>query len=332
MQYGIDSKTVLDVAYAGSRQVHQGRNQDINQVPLADLLAVYQYENSGGSTGIDPDTVRPYLGYSHIYVNGRDATSRYNSLQVSANRRLAQGVQFQIAYTFSRLISDTINADTEGHASPVQNMYNIPSEKALGIQDQPNALSINAVWEIPLFSRSGNTLLKTSLGGWQLNGIYSLRSGLPNTVCLDHDVVGLASGTSICERVNVISPPNMSADQRSTLAYFNTSAFVLQAPGTFGNSARDNVRGPGIDNVDFSLFKDFTLPHMKGFGGTENPRLQFRAEFFNALNHTQFASINTTFVPDQDAAGSKASAGSPFGSVSAARPPREIQFALKFLF
>jgi hypothetical protein len=72
------------------------------------------------------------------------------------------------------------------------------------------------------------------------------------------------------------------------------------------------------------------MPHIKGLGGTESPQLQFRTEFFNTLNHTQFASINTTFTPVQDVLGSPSS--SPFGSVSSARPPREIQFALKLLF
>src|SRR6185312_1675977 len=81
IQYSITSDTVLAVGYAGSHQIHQGVNLDANQVPNADLLGVYDYENSGGSLGINPDSVRPYLGYSHIYVNHRQATTRYNSLQ-----------------------------------------------------------------------------------------------------------------------------------------------------------------------------------------------------------------------------------------------------------
>jgi hypothetical protein len=214
----------------------------------------------------------------------------------------------------------------------VQDAYNIPAEKAFGTQDQPQTLTINAVWEIPVFAGSGNRFLKNGLGGWQLNGIYSLRSGLPQTACLDHDVVGLASGTDICERPDVISNPNLPAGQRTPTEYFNIAAFQLQAPGTFGNSGRDNIRGPGIDNFDLSLFKDFALPHIKGLGGSEAPRLQFRTEFFNAFNHTQFASINTTFVPVQDVLGSPVSSSSPFGSVSGARDPRQIQFALKLLF
>jgi hypothetical protein len=87
-----------------------------------------------------------------------------------------------------------------------------------------------------------------------------------------------------------------------------------------------------LNNLDLSLFKNFAFPAIKGIGGGEGPRLQFRAEFFNALNHTQFAAIDTTFVPIQDVAGSGASSSSPFGSVNSARSPREIQFALKVIF
>jgi outer membrane receptor protein involved in Fe transport len=332
VQYSITSNTLVAAGYAGSHQIHQGLNVDINQVPYADLLGVYEYENSGGSSGINPDTVRPYLGYSHIYVNSREAVTSYNSLQVSAERRLTRGLEFQLAYTFSHMISDGPNQDTEGHAKPVQDAYNIPAEKAFGTQDQPHTLSINAVWEIPVFASSGNRFLKNGLGGWQLNGIYSLRSGLPQTVCFDHDIVGLASGTDICERPDVLFNPNLPAAMRTPAEYFNTAAFVSQDPGTFGNSGRDNIRGPGINNFDLSLFKDFSLPHIKGLGGSESPKLQFRTEFFNAFNHTQFSTINTTFSPVQDAFGSPNSATNPFGSVSAARDPREIQFALKLLF
>jgi outer membrane receptor protein involved in Fe transport len=332
IQYSVTPDTVLAVGYAGSHQIHQGLNVDINQVPYADLAGVYQYENNQGTLGINPDTVRPYLGYSHIFVNSREAVTRYNSLQTSLEHRLTRGLQLQLSYTFSHLISIGPNQDTEGRGRPVQDAYNLAAEKAFGTQDQPHTLSINSVWEIPLFSRSGNRFLKNGLGGWQLNGIYSLRSGLPQTVCLDHDVVGLATGGEICERVNVLSNPNFSRDQRTVTNFFDINAFQLQAPGTFGNSGRNNVRGPGINNFDLSLFKDFALPHIKGLGGTESPRLQFRTEFFNAFNHTQFASIDTTFVPAQDVAGSGVSSSSPFGSVNGARAPREIQFALKLIF
>jgi outer membrane receptor protein involved in Fe transport len=325
VQYQAARDTVIELNYVGSHQIHQGRNRDINQIPYSDLLGAYE-----GT--INPDLYRPYLGYSQIYVNGRDGTTRYNSMQVFANRRFTAGIEFQVAYTWSRLISDTINKDTEGRANPVQDAYNLVAEKALGSQDQPQTFTLNYIYELPFFRKSSNGFLKQSLGGWEVVGIYTARSGLPQTVCIDHDVVGLTDGGAVCQRPDVIAAPNLSSGKRTIFNYFNTDAFILQAPGTFGDSARDNVRGPGINNWDFSLFKDFALPRFARSGSGEGPKLQFRGEFFNFLNHTQFASINTTFVPAQDVAGSLVSPTSTFGSVTGAREPREIQLALKLVF
>ena len=161
-------------------------------------------------------------------------------------------------------------------------------------------------------------------------GIYSARSGLPQNVCIDHDVAGLADGGTVCQRPDVVAIPISTAASKP-LEYFNTSAFSLQSPGTFGNSARNLIRGPGINNWDFSLFKNFSLPRFTG-GSGEGPKLQFRSEFFNVFNHTQFSGINTTFVPAEDVAGSSVSSSSPFGSVTGTRAPREIQLALKLIF
>jgi outer membrane receptor protein involved in Fe transport len=325
VQYQAARDTVLELDYVGSHQIHQGRNRDINQTPDVYLPSIYQ--------GIlNPDLVRPYLGFNHIYVNGRDGTSRYNALQFFANHRFTAGVEFQVAYTWSRLISDTLNQDTEGKNSPVQNAFDLGAEKALGTQDQPQAVTINAIWELPFFKKSSNKFLKGSLGGWELAGIYTAHSGLPQNVCIDHDVVGLADGGTICQRPDLVANPNLDRSKQTISEYFNTNAFVLQAPGTFGNSARNVVRGPGINNVDFSVFKNFSLPYFLGHSSDEPPRLQFRGEFFNVLNHTQFSGLNTTFVPTADVVGALASPSSGFGTVTSAYEPREIQLALKLVF
>ncbi len=323
-QYQAARDTVIELNYVGSHQIHQGRNRDINQTPYQDLLGAYE-----GS--LNPDLYRPYLGYSQLYVNGRDGTTRYNSFQLFANRRFTSGLEFQVAYTWSRLISDTINRDTESRATPVQDAFNLKAEKALANQDQPQTFTVNYIYEFPFLKNSSNKFAKGAIGGWEVVGIYTARSGLPQTVCIDHDVVGLTDGGAVCQRPDVIAPPNLDKGKRTILNYFNTAAFALQAPGTFGNSARNNVRGPGINNFDFSLFKNFSLPRFTG-GSAEGPKLQFRGEFFNVFNHTQFSGINTTFVPAQDVAGSPVSPSSPFGSVTGARAPREIQLALKLIF
>ncbi|MGI9070825.1 MAG: carboxypeptidase regulatory-like domain-containing protein [Bryobacteraceae bacterium] len=325
IQYQAARDTVLELDYVGSHQIHQGRNRDINQTPYTVLPSIYQGL-------VNPDLFRQYLGFSHIYVNGRDGTSRYNALQFSANHRFTAGVEFQVAYTWSRLISDTLNQDTEGLNSPAQDAFNLRAEKGLGTQDEPQAVTVNYIWELPFFKKSSNKLLKGSLGGWELAGIYIAHSGLPQNVCIDHDVVGLSDGGIICQRPNLVTSPSFDRSKQSIAEYFNTNAFVLQAPGTFGNAARNVVRGPGINNLDFSVFKNFFLPRFLGQSGDEGPRLQFRGEFFNVLNHTQFSSINTTFVPVADVAGASASPSSGFGSVTGAYAPREIQLALKLVF
>lgn len=322
LQYQAARNTVLELNYVGSHQIHQGRNRDINQVPDQYLPGAYL-----GT--LNPDLYRPFLGYSDIIINARDGTSRYNSLQFFANRRFSAGLEFQVAYTWSRLISDTINRDSEGQADPVQNIRNLRAEKALGNQDQPQSLTLNYIYELPFFRKSSHSFAKGVLGGWDLVGIYSVHSGLPQTVCIDHDVVGLSNGGAVCQRPDVIAQPNLDRGQRTILRYFNTDAFVLQAPGTFGNSARNNIRGPGVNNWDFSVFKNFTLP---GHSGDQSPKLQFRGEFFNLFNHTQFGGVNTDFVPAQDVAGSPTAPSTPFGSVTGARAPREIQLALKLIF
>ncbi len=324
-QYQATKTTVIELNYVGSHEIHQGRNRDINQIPYSDLLGAYQ-----GT--LNPDLYRPYLGYSQIYVNGRDGMSRYNALQAFVNHRFSAGFEFQVAYTWSRLISDTINQDTESRAKPVQDAYNLAAEKALGTQDQPQTLTLNYIYELPFFKKSANKFAKEAIGGWQVVGIYTARSGLPQTVCIDHDVVGLTDGGTVCQRPDVIAAPNLDSSKRTIFEYFNTDAFVLQAPGTFGNSARNNVRGPGINNLDFSLFKDFALPRFTGHTADAGPKLQFRAEFFNFLNHTQFSGINTTFVPTQDVAGAPVSPTAPFGSVTGAWAAREVQLALKLVF
>jgi len=215
VQYQAARDTVIEVNYVGSHQIHQGRNRNINQIPSQYLLGAYE-----GS--LNPDLYRPYLGYSQIYVNGRDATTRYNSLQVFANRRFTNGLEFQVAYTWSRLISSTINRDTEGKASPVQDAFNLKAEKALANQDQPQTFTLNYIYELPFFKKSSNKLLKGTIGGWEVVGIYTARSGLPQTVCIDHDVVGLTDGGQVCQRPNVIAAPNLDKGKRSILDYFNT--------------------------------------------------------------------------------------------------------------
>ena len=331
VQYQLGASTVVDVAYVGSHGIHLGRNRNINQVPDSVRLGIANFEFDGCTANPtpcfsdSPDTVRPFLGYNVINYNERVGVSRYNSLQLSVNHRLSHGLQIQGSYTHSRNISNTANQDTEAAFAPIQNAFDPASEKALSNQDTPNSLSVNYIWELPFFNGSRG-VARQALYGWKVVGISTFRSGTPLNVCLNSDIAG--TGTSYeCQRPDLVAKPNLPKDQRTLSRYFNTDAFAVPALGTFGNSGRNVVRGPGVNNWDISIFKDFEFPwfgKLRGWAADETAKLQFRAEMFNAFNHPQYslgAAGGTLSFPDPG-----------FGVVSTERNPREIQLALKLIF
>ena len=148
---------------------------------------------------------------------------------------------------------------------------------------------------------------KAILGGWQLSGITRFQSGSPLTVYAPGDVAGIGAGG---QRPNAIASPDGS---KTLASWFNTSAFAQATRGTFGNASVGIIRGPGINNWDMALYKTFPLP-------TERLSMQFRAQFFNIFNHTQYAGVDTGL-----------GSGS-FGRVVSARSPRVIQLALELQF
>jgi len=323
VQYQLGSSTAIDVAYVGNHGIHLGRNRNINQLSDADRLAL-----ANGTLTNTPDAFRPFLGYNVINYNERVGVSRYNSLQIGVNHRLSYGLQVQASYTHSRNISNTANQDTEAGFAPIQNAFDPNSEKALANQDTPNSLSVNYIWDLPFFSTS-HGITRQALHGWKIVGISTWRSGTPLNVCLISDVAGTGTGAGSyeCQRPDLIGDPTLPKSQRTLGAYFNTSAFAVPQLGTFGNAGRNVLRGPGINNWDLSIFKDFEIPwfgRVHGWSAGETAKLQFRTEMFNAFNHPQYSlgsAGGTLNFPDPA-----------FGAVTTERNPREIQLALKLVF
>ena len=161
-----------------------------------------------------------------------------------------------------------------------------------------------------------------TLNGWQVSGIAKFSSGAPLGIGLSTtnypDITGTASQSA---RVDVVADPLLAKSDRTFSRNFNTDAFRLPAVGTFGNAARTEVRGPGINNWDLSLFKNFPIH--------EQFRFQFRWEMYNAFNHTQYSSLDTTARFDGKT-GNQIS--TTFGQFTATRNPRQMQFALRFYF
>ncbi len=237
--------------------------------------------------------------------------SFYESLQLKVEKRFGSGGSFILSYSDQKLI---------GNNSPIiyENIYNMASAKSLSSYDVPQTFVLSYVYELPFgkgkhFGNSWRGPIDWALGGWQFNGITTFSSGTPLMLTTQNTS---DSGSLALYPNNNGQSALLSGSTISRLnEYFNTSVFSQPAPFTFGNvgPSLPNVRAPGVDNFDLSLFKNFHP--------LEKLTLQFRAETFNAFNRVQFGVPNEVLSSGQ------------FGVISTqANTPRQIQFALKLLF
>lgn len=295
-EYQITQRTVFSLSYVGNKSYNQSINENINQ-PLPSATA-YPLLNAA----------RPYLGWSTINQYTNIAGANYNSLQASLRANNWHGLTTEAAYTYSHCF-DYVDNDLGG----IPNFYNLAGEYGNCGFDERHTLVINYVYSLPFFNHAKG-LERTALGGWQVSGITSFYSGLPFTIgAQSGDIAHCGCGGY---RANLIGNPN--SGPRTQAQWFNTAAFAPDSNGSFGTEGRNLMRGQGINNFDFSVFKNFAgipLPR-SAEGGT----LQFRVETYNLWNHTQFNGYSTTF-----------GAGN-FGQATSARLPRQIQMGLKFSF
>ena len=304
----LGSKTVVEVAYVGSKGTKLLTARDINQ-PQPSALP----------PGL-PFVPRPDPRFDDINLLESRANSNYNALQARFQQRLFSGITSLVSYTWSKSIDDASNFfSSAGDPNFPQNSYNVAAERGRSNFDVRHRLSASYSYSLPFGKGrhylADNGWLSTVLTGWETHGIITLQSGRPFTVALLSEIDNSGTGRSILgfganDRPNLVGDPELSSG--STLQWFNTAAFAFPAPGTFGNAGRNILDGPGFQNVNASLVKNTAL--------TERVNLQFRAEAFNLFNHPNFN------LPDNFL-------GSPtFGRITSARDPRHIQFGLKLLF
>lgn len=288
VQRELAANTGLEVSYTGTRGWHLPRSIQLNQAnPFLP-----------GNANLR----RPYLGYGNIPYNENTAGSRYNGLGVSLTRRFSHGFMFEVAYTFSKGL---------GHAegNPVDSR-NKDLDWGLTDLDRTHAFTYNAVWEMPFFKGQKGVAAKI-FGGWQISGIASLQSGMPFAITQAGDTANFGGGTG-AQRPDMIGDPNKGRGA-SLARYFNTDAFrAVTGAGHIGTAPVNAVRGPGINNVDLSLFKNIRP--------RENVRLQVGMETFNLFNHPQFETVGGQI-------------NSPtFGVVTSARDPRVMQARVRVSF
>ncbi|MBM41771.1 MAG: hypothetical protein CL483_07600 [Acidobacteria bacterium] len=288
-------RTMLEVLYMGSYTLGAD-NSTIRNVP---------------EPGPGPiDARRPIPQLSAIRAIRFDGKSIYHALTFKAERRFDGRFSFNAAYTLSRSLDDASSPGATAFESNVpQDVRNIfPGEEALSSFDRRHQLVASGSYQLPFFERAGGTA-ELLAAGWRLNAILTVQSGAPFTVNLAQDIANIGSGPF--QRPDRIGDPNLSAGQRSATEWFNTAAFALQAPFTFGSAPRNSVFAPGFAVVDLSVQKDWQV---------NEGRLQFRWEIFNLLNRANFDVPNRIF-------------GTPnFGRIFSAQNAREMQFGLRYSF
>ena len=288
---------LLRVAYAASKGTFLGYNPDLNP-------AVY---GPGATTG-NTQARRPNQTFQQIIEDVSGANSIYNSLQVSLEKRFSNGFNVTANYTFGKTL-DEVSFLTDTCSTNVINPYNIRAYRGVSDYNVPQRLVLNYLWQLP--APKENAVLRNLLGNWQTTGIWNWQSGFPLTLSSGEDdsLSGVGSDSA-----DVVSKPSLTSGSRGQqiARWFTTESFKTAAIGTFGNAGRNILPGPGTFNLDFSIQRVFAI--------RERAKLQFRAEFFNGLNHPLLNNPNTTVI------------SSNFGRITGARDPRILQLALKLRF
>lgn len=317
----LDRKSVLRIAYVGSFGYHGLLSVDPNTIP-AQVCATATCTSGGqgaarGSVSQGQQYIpvatrpNPYLSGGFFWYT--EGNSRYNGLQTDVSRRISNGLQFRANYTWSKNLdmnSGLTGAQSNNQAQMVMDRNDLRRDWGPSAMNVTHQSSISARYELPLWK-------DTRAGGWQINGIATMLSGFPFTPQVGSNRSG-DGDTRNPDRPNL--NPNFSGPVilGKQTQWFNPNAFSMPAVGTFGNLGRGVYNGPGLANVDFSLFKITPI--------TERTHLQFRAEFFNMLNHTNLGNVNAIVY-------SSGLISPSAGLITAtATKSRQIQFGMKLVF
>ncbi len=289
---------VLEGNYVGTRATGMPLGYNLNQ----------PYAGSGSVA-----SRRPYPGFNNINAQLPMGVSRYNALELRAERRYSSGFSLLASYTYSRSL-DNGGEQLIGDLS-LRNVDNVNWEYSLSAGDMRHRFVASALYDLPFGHGRHfdirNRALNAVAGGWQANAILTAHTGQPFTPSL-----GVSSANTGAARPNRIGDGNLPSGQRTIQNWFDKSAFVSPAQYLYGNAGRNILFAPGAANVDFSLFKRFSLKRVR-----EGSELQFRAESFNFFNHPQFGQPNSRVDIAQG------------GSItSLSNSMRQMQLGLKFLF
>jgi hypothetical protein len=262
-----------EIAYVGSHGTHLDFPVDINQIPLSKLSPTVTA------------AARPYPQFQSLNGTTNNAISNYNSLQAQIQKRFSGGLSFNANYTWSHFLDsqDSSGWSNRGGVQPYQNAFDPSANYASSNFDVRHSVKGYMAYDLPLGKGrrflSSNPFVDAVVGGWQISATAMAHSGQPFTVVTANNNSNSLAGN---QYPNVVGDPHLS--NPTINEWYNPAAFAQPAPGTFGNSRRNSLVGPGLSEVDFSLGKNFAI--------REGMRLQFRVDGYNILNHPSFAQPN----------------------------------------
>jgi hypothetical protein len=302
IQRQVTGDLMLELAYVGNKGTHLPRTDYINRT-------------APGPGPIQPR--RPFQGFATLIVRETRMDSIYNALEFKASKRFSHGHTFLLSYAFGKTIDDgSASFGGGGNSSDsAQDSNNLRAERGRSAQDVKQNFVLSYTYELPVgrgrrFAVNAPAVVEQIIGGWQLAGITTFRSGFSQTPLVAQDRCNCDSAGRM--RANVVPGINWHLDNPTPAEFFNIATFQLPALYTFGNVGRGVVDTPGTNNFDFSLSKAFRL--------WERHTLQFRGDFFNAFNHALFNTLNMNVD------------SSNFGRITSARAARQIQFGLRYRF
>jgi hypothetical protein len=335
VQRSITNNMSVELAYVGSHIVHVGiPDSNLNQLTTTQLAQgsslLTQVTNPyygqipisssiGTKTVSQAQLLKPYPRFLNVATyRNNSGTTNYNAFQTKVEQRFSHGVSFLFAYTHSKLIDDassvfssTVLSSPNSSSLIAADTFRPYLERDSSNGDMPNVTSFSGIYDLPAgrgHRFASGALGNAFLGGWSLNGIFQLQSGMPVTVTQATNNNAFA-GFAL-QRPNIVGNPKLPAGQRTPAHFFNTAAFTTAPQFVLGTASRNPVRGPAYRDLDIAVVKRTSLPL--------ETQLEFRAEIFNITNTPAFSQPSGSF-------GSAA-----FGSItSTTTDPRVLQFALR---
>jgi hypothetical protein len=336
VQRELSSNTTFEVSYIGSFITNVGLpDTNLNQLTASQLAIgapllvrvpnpyfgiVPRSSSLGDPTIPEGQLLKPFPDYTTVSLYRNNVgTTRYDGLALSLRQRLSRGLQYSVAYTYSKLMDDASSVfDASILTGPVANYpvadsFNRALERDYSTGDIPHVFVSSAVWDLPIGKGRAHDpqgALGALARDWTVVGLVTLQSGVPVAVTQTTNFNAFAGfGT---QRPNLVGDPTLPADQRTSAHWFNTSAFAVAPQFTIGSASRNPVRGPSYRDVDLSLIRRVPI--------TSGQSLELRAEIFNLFNTVNLG------------APAAVAGASNFGTIITALDPRVVQLAVKYVF